>query len=194
MNLIRERIATVQELCAVLMEHGRWWLVPLVGVLVLANYGRRDLLRIDGVPVGQMLAAAEDEPERGSIMMIVATDAPLLDRGLRRLARRAGIGLARTGSIAGNGSGAGSDMGISIRGDLSRFQSPRTNTSITWRAILSVTHCEQGWLSVLKIGGGQAFGETNTKRRTMTGTFRNGPCGGQIIGERSYARRRMSPS
>ena len=76
-----------------------------VGVLVLANYGRRDQLRIDGVPVGQMLAAAEDVPERGSIMMIVATDAPLLDRGLRRLARRAGIGLARTGSIAGNGSG-----------------------------------------------------------------------------------------
>ncbi|HMM43863.1 MAG TPA: P1 family peptidase, partial [Thermomicrobiales bacterium] len=76
-----------------------------VGVLVLANYGRRDQLRIDGVPVGQMLATAEDVPERGSIMMIVATDAPLLDRGLRRLARRAGIGLARTGSIAGNGSG-----------------------------------------------------------------------------------------
>lgn len=76
-----------------------------VGVLVLANYGRRDQLRIDGVPIGQMLAAAEDVPERGSIMIIVATDAPLLDRGLRRLARRAGIGLARTGSIAGNGSG-----------------------------------------------------------------------------------------
>ncbi len=76
-----------------------------VGVLVLANYGRRDQLRIDGVPIGQQLAATEEPPERGSIMMIVATDAPLLDRGLRRLARRAGIGLARTGSIAGNGSG-----------------------------------------------------------------------------------------
>lgn len=76
-----------------------------VGVLVLANYGRRDQLRIDGVPIGQQLTATEEPPERGSIMMIVATDAPLLDRGLRRLARRAGIGLARTGSIAGNGSG-----------------------------------------------------------------------------------------
>ncbi len=83
-----------------------------VGVLVLANYGRRDQLRVDGVPVGEVLArdaeearTARDETERGSIMMIVATDAPLLDRGLRRLARRAGIGLARTGSIAGNGSG-----------------------------------------------------------------------------------------
>jgi D-aminopeptidase len=102
-----------------------------VGVLVLANYGRRDQLRIDGVPVGEALSRdsglgtreassgsdtsdapesripspAPDDTERGSIMMIVATDAPLLDRGLKRLARRAGIGLARTGSIAGNGSG-----------------------------------------------------------------------------------------
>jgi D-aminopeptidase len=77
-----------------------------VGVLVLANFGRRDQLVIDGVPVGRYLAADQHpQPERGSIMMIVATDAPLLDRGLRRLARRAGIGLARTGSIAGHGSG-----------------------------------------------------------------------------------------
>jgi D-aminopeptidase len=77
-----------------------------VGVLVLANFGRREQLTVDGVPVGRALAAqARQEPERGSIMLIVATDAPLLDRGLKRLARRAGIGLARTGSIAGHGSG-----------------------------------------------------------------------------------------
>jgi D-aminopeptidase len=77
-----------------------------VGVLVLANYGRQDQLRIDGVPVGAELTQdAESTPERGSIMIVVATSAPLLDRALRRVARRAGIGLARTGSIAGNGSG-----------------------------------------------------------------------------------------
>jgi D-aminopeptidase len=94
-----------------------------VGVLVLANYGRREQLRIDGVPVGEALIARDsgsgtrdstsplsripdpDSREQGSIMIVVATDAPLLDRGLRRLARRAGIGLARTGSIAGHGSG-----------------------------------------------------------------------------------------
>jgi D-aminopeptidase len=77
-----------------------------VGALVLANFGRRDQLVIDGVPVGRYLTAEpQPQPERGSIMMIVATDAPLLDRGLRRLARRAGIGLARTGSMAGHGSG-----------------------------------------------------------------------------------------
>lgn len=77
-----------------------------VGVLVLANFGRKNQLTIDGVPVGRMLEAADEEPpERGSIMFVVATDAPLLDRGLRRLARRCAIGLGRTGSISGHGSG-----------------------------------------------------------------------------------------
>ncbi len=77
-----------------------------VGVLVLANFGRKSQLTIDGVPVGRILEAQLDEPpERGSIMFVVATDAPLLDRGLRRLARRCAIGLGRTGSISGHGSG-----------------------------------------------------------------------------------------
>ncbi|CAN5547581.1 P1 family peptidase [soil metagenome] len=77
-----------------------------VGVLVLANFGRKSQLTIDGVPVGRLLeAAVEEPPERGSIMFVVATDAPLLDRGLRRLARRCAIGLGRTGSISGHGSG-----------------------------------------------------------------------------------------
>jgi D-aminopeptidase len=77
-----------------------------VGVLVLANFGSKRQLVIDGVPLGRMLAdAASPEPERGSIMIVVATDAPLLDRGLRRLARRTAFGLARTGSLGGHGSG-----------------------------------------------------------------------------------------
>lgn len=77
-----------------------------VGVLVLANFGLPHQLVIDGVPVGRELARLETHPpERGSIMMIVATDAPLLDRALRRIARRAGHGLARTGSVSGHGSG-----------------------------------------------------------------------------------------
>ena len=77
-----------------------------IGVLVLSNFGRRDQLVVDGVPVGRLLADRPAErPERGSIMLIVGTDAPLLDRGLRRLARRTGAGLARTGSIYGHGSG-----------------------------------------------------------------------------------------
>lgn len=77
-----------------------------VGVLVLANFGRKHQLTIDGVQVGRALAGVSEEPpERGSIMFVVATDAPLLDRGLRRIARRCAIGLGRTGSISGHGSG-----------------------------------------------------------------------------------------
>jgi D-aminopeptidase len=76
-----------------------------VGVLVLANFGLPDQLVIDGVPVGRLLSDASPAPERGSIMMIVATDAPLLDRGLARIARRTAFGLARTGSMCGHGSG-----------------------------------------------------------------------------------------
>ena len=80
-----------------------------VGVLVQANYGLRETLRIAGVPVGENIrehrAYQDQVPETGSIIIVVATDAPLLPHQLKRLARRAGMGLARMGSIAGNGSG-----------------------------------------------------------------------------------------
>jgi D-aminopeptidase len=79
-----------------------------LGVLVLSNFGRKAELRVDGVPVGRILSADRDpEPDRplGSIMMIVGTDAPLDARQLARVARRAPLGLARTGSTAGHGSG-----------------------------------------------------------------------------------------
>jgi len=99
-----------------------------VGVLVQANYGERDTLRIAGVPIGQYLrndrvytdpavwgpnaAAAPhmhapdgEVRDTGSIIVVVATDAPLLPSQLKRLARRAGPGVARMGSYSGNGSG-----------------------------------------------------------------------------------------
>lgn len=77
-----------------------------VGVLVLANFGTAGQLVIDGVRVGRALEGERNvEPEKGSIITIVATDAPLLDRGLARLARRVALGLARTGSTGGHGSG-----------------------------------------------------------------------------------------
>jgi D-aminopeptidase len=83
-----------------------------VGVLVQANYGERDLLRIAGVPVGQHIthdkAYASNPPksaDTGSIIIVVATDAPLMPHQLKRLARRASLGLARNGSVAGNSSG-----------------------------------------------------------------------------------------
>ncbi|KWO64999.1 P1 family peptidase [Burkholderia ubonensis] len=81
-----------------------------VGALVLANFGRLPMLTLDGVPVGRIVtarAAAEQAapPEQGSIIMLLATDAPLDARQLARLARRAAAGLARTGSVYGHGSG-----------------------------------------------------------------------------------------
>ena len=81
----------------------------VVGALVQSNFG--GALQIMGVPVGRALGQyyLKDEPSAaqadGSIMMIVATDAPLSDRNLTRLARRALAGLARTGASMGNGSG-----------------------------------------------------------------------------------------
>jgi D-aminopeptidase len=82
-----------------------------VGVLVQANYGRRTLLRIDGVPVGAEIGFDEVPPPRtpptddGSIIVVVATDAPLLPGQCRRLAQRATIGIGRMGGLGENGSG-----------------------------------------------------------------------------------------
>src|SRR6202048_452054 len=83
-----------------------------VGVLVQCNYGVRKNLRIAGVPVGHEIpedaayaAAPFGEVDRGSIIVVVATDAPLVAHQLKRLARRVSLGLGRNGSISGNGSG-----------------------------------------------------------------------------------------
>ncbi len=77
-----------------------------LGVLALTNFGGARELRIDGVPVGRMLASAEGRPkEAGSCIVVVATDAALAPAQLERIARRAGLGLARTGSVAHHGSG-----------------------------------------------------------------------------------------
>src|SRR5688500_3500475 len=95
-----------------------------VGVLVQANYGRRDWLRVDGVPVGEAIPVSVvpspypvDDPDEppptssappagsGSIIVIVATDAPLLPHQCERLAQRAGLGIARVGGTGGHTSG-----------------------------------------------------------------------------------------
>lgn len=89
-----------------------------VGVLVQCNCGRRPQLTIAGVPVGKEIPAAqagvaapsplpgsETRGDVGSIIIVIATDAPLLPHQLKRIARRAALGLARTGSVSGNSSG-----------------------------------------------------------------------------------------
>ncbi len=108
---------------------GEEWGGFTVGVLVQANYGRRELLRVDGVPVGEAISIAEvaspypaddeDAPTStagpgaggtppagsGSIIVIVATDAPLLPHQCDRLAQRAGLGIARMGGTGAHSSG-----------------------------------------------------------------------------------------
>ncbi|MES2692348.1 MAG: P1 family peptidase [Verrucomicrobiota bacterium] len=90
-----------------------------LGVLVQANHGVRRQLTIAGAPVGKEIGGGQrrfagSDPhnlaglsvgETGSILIIIATDAPLLPHQLKRLARRASLGLARTGAVSGNGSG-----------------------------------------------------------------------------------------
>lgn len=82
-----------------------------VGVLVQANFGLRAQLTIAGFQLGKempadpLLVPAVPRFEQGSIVVVVATDAPLLPHQLKRLAKRAALGLARTGGCAGNGSG-----------------------------------------------------------------------------------------
>src|SRR5271154_5812396 len=77
-----------------------------VGVLVQCNYGQRDQLRIAGVPVGREIPEHTVwKDDVGSIIIVVATDAPLIPTQLRRLARKASLGLGRDGSYSGDGSG-----------------------------------------------------------------------------------------
>ncbi|HSF16889.1 MAG TPA: P1 family peptidase [Vicinamibacteria bacterium] len=80
-----------------------------VAALVQANFGSREQLLIAGAPVGREIEAGvvgrEDGQDLGSIIIVVGTDAPLLPHQLKRLARRASMGIARTGGTSGNGSG-----------------------------------------------------------------------------------------
>src|SRR5260370_24023599 len=83
-----------------------------VGILVQCNYGTKDNLRIAGIPVGREIAVEDPyastsfvNDDHGSIIVVVATDAPLVAHQLKRLARRGSLGLGRNGSISGNGSG-----------------------------------------------------------------------------------------
>jgi L-aminopeptidase/D-esterase-like protein len=86
--------------------------VYTIGVLVQANYGTRESLTIAGVPVGKEIPdlmpeidPLKKDEDHGSIIVVVATDAPLLPHQLKRLARRVPIGIGRMGGFAGNGSG-----------------------------------------------------------------------------------------
>ncbi|WP_202708193.1 P1 family peptidase [Sporosalibacterium faouarense] len=80
-----------------------------VGILVLSNFGRGKNLIIDGIKAGQKVEeikkARDNSDDKGSIIMILATDIPMTSRQLKRISKRAGVGLSRTGSYMGHGSG-----------------------------------------------------------------------------------------
>lgn len=79
-----------------------------VGILVQSNFGSRAKLRIDGVPVGRELVDYDERVQResqGSVIVVIATDAPMSSRQLKRMGMRAAFGLARTGTQGGNTSG-----------------------------------------------------------------------------------------
>src|SRR5262252_607623 len=107
----------------------------LLGVLVQCNYGRRQNLRIAGIPVGREIESEDpyaslpsEVAEYGSIIVVVATNAPLLPHQLKRIARRVSLGLGRTGSISGNGSG---DIFIAFSTANSRAAKPDALAQLT---------------------------------------------------------------
>jgi L-aminopeptidase/D-esterase-like protein len=101
----------------------------IVGVIVQANHGTRNQLRVAGVPVGRELTVSNPrDGDWGSIIIIVATDAPLLPHQLKRLARRASLGVARNGAISGNGSG---DIFIAFSTANPGAFDPSRNVSVT---------------------------------------------------------------
>ncbi|MGM8215409.1 DmpA family aminopeptidase [Bacillaceae bacterium W0354] len=86
------------------VEHGTY----TVGVLVLSNFGKIDQLRLNGKTIGNDLKEkimCDTQNEKGSIMIVLATDLPVSERQLKRISKRVSVGLSRTGSFFGNGSG-----------------------------------------------------------------------------------------
>lgn len=123
-----------------------------VGVLVQSNYGSRRHLTIDGVPVGRELDYSRiaspwiEPPKGGSIIVIVATDAPLLAVQCQRLARRATVGLARVGGMGHNGSGdiflafaTGNHLPVGAQGPLDLRMLPHDYMDPLFEAVAEAT-------------------------------------------------------
>ncbi|MFN8341818.1 MAG: P1 family peptidase [Cyclobacteriaceae bacterium] len=104
-----------------------------VGVLVQANYGSRKLLNIAGVPVGREIPdllpkAGRADDDQGSIIVVLATDAPLLPHQLKRLVKRISLGIGRMGGIGGNSSG---DIFIAFSTANSAASQPKGSSTVT---------------------------------------------------------------
>jgi D-aminopeptidase len=120
-----------------------------VGVLVQANYGPRRRFRVNGVPVGELIGDRIPLPEGtedgGSIIGIVATDAPLLPHQCNRLAQRMGLGVGRTGGTAANSSGdlffgfATGNRGLAQEGELSLRMVSDTEITPFYETVIEAT-------------------------------------------------------
>lgn len=117
-----------------------------VGALLMTNFGAKADLMVCGEPIGRQIASGEREIDKGSVIIILATDAPLSCRQLGRCARRAQNGLARTGSHTGNGSGEVVAM-FSTRNQIPHFpEEPVMNVQCLHddkleKLFLAVTEC-----------------------------------------------------
>lgn len=141
-----------------------------VGVLVQANFGRRHQLLIGGIPIGQTLT--DNAPytdgrdlyeETGSIIAIVATDAPLLPVQLKRMATRVSLGVARTGSTSGNGSGD-----IFIAFSTANAETKSTEDGVALVSALSNDHIS-GLFSAVALATEEAIINALVAAETMTG-------------------------
>jgi len=145
-----------------------------LGVLVQANYGIRRTLTVAGVPVGKEITdlmpeidPVKKDDDRGSIIVIVATDAPLLPHQLKRLARRVPLGIGRMGGFAGNSSGdifiafSTANPGAANRGETQNLvMIPNDNMSPLFEATAQAT--EEAILNAL-IAAKDMTGKNNTK-------------------------------
>jgi L-aminopeptidase/D-esterase-like protein len=148
--------------------------VYTLGVLVQANYGIRRTFMVAGVPVGKEITdlmpeidPLKKDEDRGSIIVIVATDAPLLPHQLKRLARRVPLGIGRMGGYAGNSSGdifiafSTANPGAANREvDQNLLMIPNENMSPLFEATVQAT--EESILNAL-VAATDMTGKNNTK-------------------------------
>lgn len=141
-----------------------------VGVMVQANFGRRHQLMIAGIPIGKTLTGhapytdgRDLYEETGSMIAVVATDAPLLPTQLKRLAARVSLGMARTGSTSGNGSG---DIFIAFSTANADSKSPASGTATV--SVLSNEHIS-GLFSATALAIEEAIINAMVAAETMVG-------------------------
>jgi D-aminopeptidase len=161
-----------------------------VGALVQANYGSRELLRIDGVPIGEAIPVSEVPspwdaaealarersgglrgtlpPGSGSIIVVLATDAPLLPHQCERLAQRAGLGIARMGGIASTGSG---DLFIAFATGNRGLPGPEPLAPPTAQPVQAVRMLDDSWINPLFQAAIEAVEEAIVNALLTAGTM-----------------------